>query len=86
MPKVTPLKPIDGGPNSALIKALEEMLEEAKAGNLRGGAWVVEWSGSDKLFSNGWAQSDTTDPRIYEAEIMALWSDFVAEGKERDEL
>lgn len=47
----------DRSPNEALIKQLESLLEDAKAGRIRTVVWVCMFD--DDAVSNGW----TLDPR-----------------------
>lgn len=58
-------------PNESLVSRLEDLLADAKAGELVGLAWVCQWNG-DKV-SNGWQLSQMNGRRLVgELEYMKL--------------
>ena len=72
MSKIADIK--DNSPNETLINHLEEMLEEAKAGQLRSIFYVKGWS--DDCVSEGWAMDHRTTGLRFLGGLTKAVADF----------
>ncbi|MEE9223053.1 MAG: hypothetical protein V3V40_06310 [Nitrosomonadaceae bacterium] len=67
----------DMTPNQNLIVALERLLEEAKAGDLRSIIYSIAYD--NQGVSNGWAIDPRSHRRLLLAELMILQHDFIVD-------